>query len=267
MRCLSLPQHPFFRILVSTLLVLGNVQLLAAQRDPNRSTNPVVRPYKRSTSKPSSTTNTRRRETRTEPDMASEPARNQAATVSIDDLVEEAIDDGNNARDEKQYDRAITFYERALSRNAHEARAYYGLGNIYSDTNRYAEAADSFEEAIRLKPDFAVAHNGLGTAYSMLRRYDEAIERFREAIELNPEDGRFYNNLGFAYKALERYDEAIVQFKKAINRSPRNAPMHYVLGTTYVKVKNTTGAIEQYQILQQLDAALAKALLDAINEL
>jgi superkiller protein 3 len=75
-----------------------------------------------------------------------------------------------------------------------------------------------------------------------------------------------YNNLGYIYNKLKRYDEAIAPLKKAIELDPKYAPAYYNLGAAYINTNNKTGAKEQYQILQPLDAALARLLLDLINK-
>jgi Tfp pilus assembly protein PilF len=95
-----------------------------------------------------------------------------------DDRVEEAIEKGNKARDEKNFSEAENQYRRALALNPNEARAYYGLGNTFFDQENYDDAVAAYKEATRLKADYAEAFNDLGFVYAKQKRYSEAIENY-----------------------------------------------------------------------------------------
>ena len=96
------------------------------------------------------------------------PQNNQIANIVItagqptsgdyDEFFEQAIADGNAARDERDYMKAEGAYLRAQSLKTKDSRAVYGLGNLYSDQQRWEEAERSYRTAIALEPDSGDAH-------------------------------------------------------------------------------------------------------------
>ncbi len=76
-------------------------------------------------------------------------------------LFEKLIDDGNIARDDRNYAAAETAYQRARAIKPKDARAAYGLGNLYSDQQRWEEAETAYRTALQLDPKDAIAHVAL----------------------------------------------------------------------------------------------------------
>src|SRR5258708_24421464 len=127
----------------------------------------------------------------------------------LDDRVEEAIEKGDKARDEKNFSEAESQYRRALALNPNEARAYYGLGNTFFDQENYDDAVAAYKEATRLKADYAEAFNDLGFVYAKQKHYGEAIENYRRAIAVKPDLLAGYDNLGNAYSEQQKFSEAV----------------------------------------------------------
>src|SRR5712692_4949554 len=149
---------PLRPCLVAAALMLtsaASAPSVLAQRDPDRPSNPVVKPRTSHAVTPSSHRTSSSGTTR-KPVASSSPESSRttvvketpAPTVSVADQVEEALDEGNKARDAKQYDQAETEYRKALRLNPKEARAYLGLGNTYFDRNRYQDAIGAYQIAI-----------------------------------------------------------------------------------------------------------------------
>ena len=66
---------------------------------------------------------------------------------------EKAIEQGNVARNRRDYVMAERAYNRAKLINSSDSRAIYGLGNIYSDQQRWEEAEKAYRKAIKIEPD------------------------------------------------------------------------------------------------------------------
>lgn len=169
-------------LLALFLIISGNHPVIAQRDYPEERANPVVKPHKRTPSRartPALPGTSSRRE---------RPASTRSAKPeqSVFNQVEEALQEGNSARNARRYDEALAHYKRAVSLNGNEARAYYGIGNIYSDQGHYAEAVTAYQKAITLNSNYADAYNNLGIAYYALKRYDEALAAYKKAIELNP---------------------------------------------------------------------------------
>lgn len=169
----------YFAVLLS---LTGTHGVIYAQRDPESATDTIVKPNK-SSSSTSRGSSPRRRD-----------KRRSRSTPSVVERAAKAIKEGDAAFDAEEYDKAETYYRKAISLNSTEANAYIGLGNTYHNLKRYDEAIDQYRKALQFDPNNVVAINNLGSAYARLRRYAEAIEQQRKALDLNPDYAFAYNS-------------------------------------------------------------------------
>ena len=63
-----------------------------------------------------------------------------------------------------------------------------------------------------MKPGDAIAPNNMGEAYLELNKLNEAQESFRQAIRLKPDFGKAYYNLGKCLLAMGNRDVALEQY-------------------------------------------------------
>jgi len=160
-----------------------------------------------------------------------------------------------------KYNEAIESYKQAIRIKPDYAEAHFNLGGAYVSLGRYNEAIESYRQAIRIKPDYAEAHFNLGVAYRSLGRYNEAIESFKQAIRIKPDYAEAHFNLGVAYRSLGRYNEAIESFKQAIRIKPDYAEAHLGLGLAYVSLGRYNEAIESYKQAIRIKPDYAEAHL------
>ena len=81
---------------------------------------------------------------------------------------------GYNAAENKEYDKAISYYLRAIELDPDDAAAYYNLGIAYDNQGNYTKAIESYEKAIELDPDSADAYNNRAIIYYSKEEYDKA---------------------------------------------------------------------------------------------
>ncbi len=83
---------------------------------------------------------------------------------------------------------AISYFDRALSVEAHDPKLLTGRGMCDLVQKQYASAVNFFERALRLKPDYVVAlHQLLECAYA-LGQYGTALDSVRRFLSVHPED-------------------------------------------------------------------------------
>ena len=130
--------------------------------------------------------------------------------VQTFDSVEDAIEAGNNARDQKpaDYRAAELAYKAATTLAPDDERGFIGLGNIYYDQLDFKQAGAAYRKAVELKPkNFAVFEN-LGNAYYVLGQYKEAIEASSQSIRLDPKPPGPYFTLAWANLATGQGETA-----------------------------------------------------------
>lgn len=159
-------------------------------------------------------------------------------TGEFDELFERAIEEGNAARDERQYIKAEASYLRAQSLKTKDSRAIYGLGNLYSDQQRWEEAERAYRTAIEIEPNapeamialsFVLTQPIIGT--NLADRYVEAEKLARRAIEIDPKNALAYDQLGVALELGGKIGaETQIAYRKAIELEPTFALAYAHLG-------------------------------------
>ena len=161
-----------------------------------------------------------------------------SANTNYNVQFEEAIDEGNAARDARDYSKAETAYKRAKELNTKDSRAVYGLGNLYSDQQRWAEAEDFYRESIALDPENSDAYIAISFVLTqpiigkeLSARFIEAEKLARRSIELDSENPFAYDQLGVALEMNGKIgDETRNAYLKAIQIEPEFALAYAHLG-------------------------------------
>ncbi len=164
------------------------------------------------------------------------PARPKIAYYN--ERFEMAIEEGNRARDERDYFKAEFAYRRAHAIGTDDYRAIYGLGNIYSDQQRWFEAEKAYREAIRINPTTSDAYIALSFVLSqpistadLLERFAEAETFARRAIQLDAQNPYAYDQLGVALELRGIVsDETENAYRNAIKIDPQAALAYAHLG-------------------------------------
>lgn len=92
-------------------------------------------------------------------------------------------------------------YANAL--NPEDGLAYYYLGNLWYDKKQYEKAITAFERAKVLKEDFPTVHRNLALAYYNKKQEGmKAKEALERAFELDTSDARVFMELDQLYKKL-----------------------------------------------------------------
>ncbi|MBL4906190.1 MAG: tetratricopeptide repeat protein [Sneathiella sp.] len=174
------------------------------------------------------------------------------------------------AKDEKQWNLAITQFNKSIAvkpdnfllyRNLSEVYSHQGhytksmkasekslqladtddakahclrqLGKIQYDLSRLDEAQDSFQKSIAFKPDVAVTHYFLGVILLQTLNAEKAVTSFRNAIELGIDTGGVYRDLGRAFIQTNMKAEAVSALEKSIELSgPDESTTHMINALT-----------------------------------
>ena len=136
---------------------------------------------------------------------ANRPARPRLTPAEIEEKYQDAISDGNDARDARKFTAAESSYRAAANLKPHDARAFYGLGNIYVDQQRWGDAEDAYRKAL----EFAANNPDELTALSFVlvqprngalnaKRFTDAEYFARRATQLQPNSAWAFDRLGAA---------------------------------------------------------------------
>lgn len=166
--------------------------------------------------------------------------------------IEQAIKQGNQARDVNDYGRALAHYQKAQQLNPQEARIYYGLGNLYYDLSCTGSAIEAYRRALELKQDYLDALVTLGYAYAVEERYDQAGEQFQKALLLSKDNILSHLGEALIYAKKGKYKEAITLLNKIKAHSKEEQSMvHFALGEVY-----TAGQVNWQEASAQYEEAI-----------
>ncbi len=108
--------------------------------------------------------------------------------LAIDSTVVLALSElGKLYEAEKQFDRAVIYYQQAVELQPKESVAHVRLARALMGQNNPTAAIDAYQQAIALKPDSrAWVYHGLGDALIKNGRINEAIVIYRQALQQQP---------------------------------------------------------------------------------
>jgi tetratricopeptide (TPR) repeat protein len=216
--------------------------------------------------------------------------------------VQQLLISGQSAQNSGRFDEAVAIFNRviALSVNSPQnaALANLKIGNAYMVQGKFENAAIGYQRAAALNPNYAEAYNNLGEAFGELQQYPRAIEAFNKAfvldpkllkakynqavtydrmgnfrysefvfrnlIKSNPEYSLGYDGLAVTLSKAGRAKEAIVFHEKAIALSPREPSYYFNCAISYLMLKNTAKALDQQEMLKEIDPAIANRLASVI---
>lgn len=135
------------------------------------------------------------------------------------------IQKGIDVYKEKNYDKAIEYFKKAIEIDPNCALAYSHLGNMYSWKNEYEQAIAYNYKALEIDNDFARAYRSLGNSYLSLGNADYALYFLKVFVKLdayeNSYDAYDCYNLGIDnYNSMNKY-LAIAYFYNVVNLFPQ----------------------------------------------
>jgi tetratricopeptide (TPR) repeat protein/S1-C subfamily serine protease len=166
---------------------------------------------------------------------------------------------GNQLWRASEDEKAVQAFDRAISLNPQEYRAYYGKGLASYKKN---EQIDAFKQATKLNPNFYAAWQklaGILSFYGMSQIKEnllESLPAYNRAIQLEPRVFTNYVRRGDVLKNLKRYDEAIASYDQSIKLQPY-ARAYLGKADVYFELENYQSAIDNYNQAKKLDPLLS----------
>lgn len=131
-----------------------------------------------------------------------------------------ALEEGNNSYFSKNFQQAISAYNRALEINPNYADAYNNRGNAYAQLHQFQSALQDLQKAATLNNADSRIYNNLGNIYLLQKNYNAAVTEYSRAINLNPNLFTAYYNRALAYSYLNQFQNALPDAQRAMNLNP-----------------------------------------------
>jgi len=147
---------------------------------------------------------------------------------------------------ERDVDRAVRLYERAVALSPGCVEALYNLGVVYAELGEVDKAIFAYRSTIKEGPGCAAAHNNLGVLYRGKGLMGLALQCYERAIRAQPDFPQALNNLAVMYTQQGRAPEALDMLRAAIVADPGFAEAWNNLGVLQRDVGEAKEALESY---------------------
>lgn len=139
------------------------------------------------------------------------------------------------AYDQKDYDKAISIFEKAIQVNPNIPHMYYFLALSYREKGADVKKLKIIlNQALKIKNDYAPAYDELSKIHYGLAEFDLAKDYARKAVEIDPNRFSSYLTLAWIELLAERSPHlAIPHFQRVLTKA--NIPYaQFGLGLAYV---------------------------------
>lgn len=164
----------------------------------------------------------------------------------------------------KDYEGAVSVFQRLISLDPGNDEAYYYSGLSYKELKRFPEALDALRKSATLADTRADRHFWLGILFAQQKMDDSARFQLQRAIDLDSTNsankGIAYRQLGF-YKLLGKdWSGAIELLQKSADVIPKDTQTAVWLGQAYQNAGNRAKALEWYRKALELTPGQPDAL-------
>lgn len=207
------------------------------------------------------------------PGPGAKPAnRTAASTRASAERIEDLLNKGNEARDARKFTDAETAYKEVLKLKPRDARAAYGLGNIYSDQQRWDDAEAAYRNSVAWAPNNADAYVALSVVLTQpspsgdnARRFADAESFARRSVQIDPKNAVGWDRLGVALQARGLANsETEHSYRRAIELDPQFAAAYAHLARMLNRANRQGEATPLYQ--KAIELAKDPATLNLIAE-
>lgn len=171
---------------------------------------------------------------------------------------------GNQALQAKNFENAVSLYDKAIGVQNTFAQAYYNKGLALRNLGRGDEALEQFDRAIQLgqsgrNNQIVDAATGAARNYLLLKaaesknekKYPETVAFLKQALEYKEADAELHYRLAEVYNVMAQFDAAIESANKALQYEQGGpvdrARIWFELGYAHKFKNNTSAACEAYK--------------------
>ncbi|MBW8002166.1 MAG: tetratricopeptide repeat protein [Planctomycetes bacterium] len=151
--------------------------------------------------------------------------------------------------------KAMKVLEKGLKYNPRNAELCDLMGQIAFEMGEYDKAITYWEKALKVSPSWLNLNNNIADAMLSSGKNSEAVKQLEESIANKnfkalpaPYRSRSYFLLGQGYMQLGKYEEAKNHYEKALKINPKYRRGNYWLGKVYLRLKQPVKAKQHMQI-------------------
>lgn len=156
---------------------------------------------------------------------------------------------GAMAREDGEYDKAISHFRRAIDEGPEDRRVEAGLevARIQAKQGQPEQSLETLREMTRVAPNSREAWEGLGRAQLSMSLFQEAISSLERAAELAPDEAGILAPLATSYRARGQLGEERAVLLRALDLLPGDPTINARLGRNAIDNGHVDTAIKYYE--------------------
>ena len=104
----------------------------------------------------------------------------------MDEATKGLLEEGNQARIDGDYDKALPLLEEAVRASPDVAKCWWALGHVLLNSGDFDVAISRFEKAVELDPDDLLFALDIAKSLEMLGEFERAQPVLERIVELDP---------------------------------------------------------------------------------
>lgn len=154
-----------------------------------------------------------------------------------------------------KFDEAIAQFEQCVKDPAYSTpdKAWYNLGVAYFHNKDIDKAIYNYERALRIQSDNINPMFNLGFCHETKEDYSKALPYYRQVLKIDPAHKETLLRVGIVLEKTKQYGEAIQSVKKALSTDPDFLPAHLQMGILLIRIGNVAEAIKKLDLVRKAD--------------
>ncbi len=154
---------------------------------------------------------------------------------------------------QKEYDKALGLYRRALHKDKNNSDVMGNMGDVFYKSGQIDSSIIYLKKAHLAGNTNPESYNILGTALFGKQNYAEAQAAFETGLKSDTTNWSLYLNYGNVLATTSKFDEALNAFQHAYRLNRSNPQPPYFLAMTYSKLGDTLNANKYYNEYKNLN--------------
>lgn len=146
----------------------------------------------------------------------------------------------------KRWEKAIEYYNKAISLKNNNPVYYENRGLAFENMNQLKEAEASYKEALSYDSESGKYFNRLGVFYYVQKEYEQSVTYYQKALDREPDEPVYLDNISRAYEQMGQQEKAETYYHRLLKIAPANDKILNLLGLLYYKENKYEKALEYY---------------------
>lgn len=135
-----------------------------------------------------------------------------SGVIRADEKVDRLIQQGRQAFQSQQFDKALTHFNQAIKADPKNVNAWWYQAQVHESLEKHAEAVNDYTKVLELDPTLHQALNERGSVYFQLGKINESVKDFDRYIKLVPKAFPSHWKRGISLYYAKRYEDGMKQF-------------------------------------------------------